>query len=287
MEPRNPDNQSQLRHYLIPALVLVFLVSSVSAFFILEDNRNGEDDQAPAAAAPDTQAVTVGAGAALVNSLTAADLPLDPGMEYTFNANSPGSPTDVGFDLIGPWDFADGPEQLILTMRTLESDNAPAAQYFSDATVAIYSTWSRGQIQPSYSFQSLDSDSWLAYGSSGDSGVALYESPSRALIFPASVGDSWVDKYQQEESGRSVNITAENRIVAFNTLTVPAGTFDAYLLQIKVTNYGGSKPVVTWDYVWLSPGIGRTAEIISLPAEENDVFDRAYAFYRLEQYGSS
>jgi hypothetical protein len=287
MNPRIRDNPSQLRRYLIPALVLAFLAASLAAFFIFADNRNGNDDQSSAGETPNPSEVAVEAGAMIVGPLDADDVKLQPGMKYVFTANSPGRTTDVDFNLEGPWDFTDGPDQTTLTMSTLDSENAPGAEYFNDASVAVYSTWSHGRSKSNYSFQSFDSDLWLAYGYSGEAGLVRFKDPSQAMIFPASIGDSWVDEYQQVEAGSSTDIKAENRLVSFNTLTVPAGTFDAYLLQIKVTSSNGGKPTVTWDYVWLAPGIGRTAEIISQPAEKDEVFDRAYAFYRLEQYGNA
>lgn len=284
MKHQSQENPSQLRRYLIPALVLLFLAASLSAFFLLRDNRSGSQDASEVSSQTD---VTVEAGAQVVGSINADDLPLEPGMEYIFASNLPGREADVDFTLEGPWDFSDGPEQLTFTMSTVNIDNAPQSDYFNDASVAVYSVWPAPINDSKYSFQSLDEDSWQVYGNSGETGLELLNGPSRAMVFPASVGDTWVDNYQQVEAGRTVNIRAENRIISFNTLDVPAGTFDAYLLQIKVNSTSNNMSELTWDYVWLAPGIGRAAEIISLPGETEEIFDRAYAFYRLEQYGNA
>ena len=81
-----------------------------------------------------------------------------------------------------------------------------------------------------------------------------------------------------------MEITAENTLLAKNKLTLPVGTFNAWLLQTRVTAKTRGTTTTTLDYTWFVPGIGRAAEIISMPNEHREVFNTAKAFYRLKSY---
>ncbi|MHB9111435.1 MAG: hypothetical protein ACYC4D_02250 [Thermoleophilia bacterium] len=229
------------------------------------------------------------AGSALVgdtDAFTAADLPVEAGRELVFSANTPGTTTMVIFDLEGPWKLIDGDGQATLTVSMEPVESGFSAGSFPEAQVVARSSWSPSPDLVEYNFQGKDDNSWMAYGRSDEDGrIVSYTNPSRAMIFPTSVGDSWVDSYTEVVDGRSTDVTAENTVLARNGLTVPAGSFDAFLLQTKVTaKPRGRQTTTILDYTWFVPGVGRAAEIISLPDEKRETFDTASAFYRLESY---
>ncbi|MBI5870623.1 MAG: hypothetical protein HZB44_06685 [Actinobacteria bacterium] len=215
---------------------------------------------------------------------TAADLPLGAGSELVFVANTPGTDTQVIFDLEGPWDFTFGAKQATLTVSMQPAESGYSSASYPEAQIAARSSWSPSPDRVEYNFQSLDSNYWSAYGRSDEEGrVVTFTSPSRAMMFPMAVGDSWIDSYSESADGHMTDITAEITVLAKNQLTVPAGSFEAFLVQTKVTAKPRSRQATsTLDYTWFVPGIGRVAEIISLPDEKNEVFGAASAFYRLE-----
>lgn len=219
------------------------------------------------------------------DSLTAADLPLNIGSHLVFASNTPGKPVDVSFSLEGPWNFSSGPTTMTLNMTMVSPEAAYSPEEFPDATVAVLSSWSPGVEGNEYNFQNKDEAAWRAFGKSAEkSRTIIYSTPSRAMIFPASVGNRWLESYNEIEDGKTVDITSENQVVAFNTLTLPAGDFDAFLLQTRVSAKRSSITNTTWDYTWFVPGIGRAAEIISEPNEPKETFTSARAFYRLKSY---
>ncbi|MDO8735982.1 MAG: hypothetical protein Q7K29_02720 [Thermoleophilia bacterium] len=221
-----------------------------------------------------------------VDTFTAADLPIEAGHELQFSSNRPGTTTQVSFNLEGPWKFSSGPDQETLTVSMMPKESGFSSDEFPDAQVAAGSSWSTSTDLIEYSFQSKDDNSWMAYGRSDEDGrIVTYTRASRAMVFPMTVGDSWVDGYTEVENGRSTDIIAENAVIARNRLTVPAGSFDAYLLQTKVKAKPRGKPeTTTLDYSWFVPGVGRAAEIISVPDENGELFSTASAFYRLKSY---
>lgn len=277
---------------LFIALALVLPVAIVSGFGC---GDSGDYSAAPAEefsleagadiSATDQEAGAAGSGAVGdTDVFTAADLPLGAGSELVFVANTPGTETQVIFDLEGPWDFTFGARQATLTVSMQPAESGFSSASYPEAQVAARSSWSPSPDLVEYNFQSLDSNYWTAYGRSDVEGrVVTFTSPSRAMMFPMAVGDFWIDSYSEVVDGRSTDITAENTVLAKNQLTVPAGSFDAFLLQTKVTaKPRGRQATSTIDYTWFVPGIGRAAEIISLPDEKNEVFGAASAFYRLE-----
>lgn len=233
-----------------------------------------EDATIKLAAAPDT-----------ADTMTAADLPLVIGSRLVFDSNSPGKPVDVSFTLEGPWDFSDGPDAMTLNMSMVDPEAAFSAEEFPDASVAVLSSWSPGSLGQEYNFQNKDDTAWRAFGKSAEkSRTVLYSTPSRALVFPVSVNRGWTESYNEIEDGKTVEITSENLVVARNTLTLPAGDFNAFLLQTRVSAKRSGITNTTLDYTWFVPGIGRAAEIISEPNEKKETFKKARAFYRLKSY---
>lgn len=224
--------------------------------------------------------------AAAIEALGPGDLPTEIGNRRVYAANEAGTGATVSFSTEGPWDFSTGPDAATLTITIISKETAPRQDRFPDATIAARHTWTPQPSRTEYSFQDLDQAAWMAFGRSGreDEQLVVFPSPSRVLVFPATVGKSWTDNFSQYSEGRTIEVVAENTIVAFNSLTVPAGTFNAFLLQTKITTREGENTATAWDYMWLVPGIGRAAEIVSRPGETDEVFSTAYAFYRLRDY---
>jgi len=224
-------------------------------------------------------------GAQSDGTLDAADMPLRAGVQLVYDANTPGTPASVDFDIAGPWDFSNGPAQATLTVDITAAGDAPAGEDFPEAAVAAAASWAPATALPEYNFQSIDAGVWRIYGRSfTDGNSTLYTPPSQALIFPLSVGDSWTDSYTEAGAGKPVEVAAENVVLARNQLTVPAGTFDAWLLRTRVSSVSAGATVSTIDYSWFVPGIGRAAEIISQPGERRDEFTTARSFYRLTSF---
>lgn len=241
--------------------------------------------QAEQPAGNQTIEVELGAPPTQAPVLNAEDLPTQAGSRMDYLANMPGTGTSVVFNLSGPWNFAAGPSDASLTIVTIEAAVAPGEDFFPEANVAAQSSWSPATVAEEYNFQDKDGSSWRSYGKFGPDGrLRTYSTGVRALIFPAAIGSAWTEAYSEIESGRTINIRAENQVVARNRLTVPAGTFEAFLLQTRVTSTSDGRSSVVWDYTWFVPGIGRAAEIISLPDESDEVFGNASSFYRLESY---
>ena len=273
----------------LPILVIILAVMLVLVASDCSDTQDKSLLMERAAIDTATEpAPIVKAGAAVGTGavLNASDLPYEIGAKLVFAANSTRSPAKVDFDLEGPWDLTKGPDTLTLTMVPVDKPEAPYADQFPDATVVVRSSWEPALVEDKYIFEDLGSETWLSFGNSGADRLVVFSRPSHALIFPAAVGDQWVDNYQQTEDGRVTDIRAENRIVAYNSLEVPAGRFDAFLLQTRVTATSSNDSISTWDYVWLVPGVGRAAEIVSLPGEKDEVFGKAYSVYRLQAYNA-
>lgn len=206
------------------------------------------------------------------------------GSRLEFEANVPGTPAPVSFNLEGPWDFSSGPAGTTLTVDFTTTGSAAAASYFPGAGIVAHYSWASSSARDEYNFESLDNLSWKSYGVIGRGRLVRLSHPAEALIFPAKVGSNWVDSFTRNDNGLEEQIVEVNRVVAYNTLTVPAGTFKAFLLKTQVTSTTAGSSTTTFDYIWLAPGVGRAAEIISQPDEKNEVFDQAYAFYRLRSY---
>ncbi|MBK5226343.1 MAG: hypothetical protein JJD96_07255 [Thermoleophilia bacterium] len=269
--------------YITAFLIIVAILSGCG------ETRHGDEpreDGLQLEAGADIATTEQGTATTAADLYTAADLPIDTNLQLEFETNRPGTTTPVSFNLEGPWKFTNGPREATLTLAMSEKAMAPESKQFPEASVVAASSWDRGASGDEYIFQSKDDSTLYSYGRSFPDGrVTVYSAPSRALIFPIAPGDSWVDSYTEEGSGKPVEITAENTLLAKNRLTLPAGTFNAWLLQTRVTaKTGGTTTTTTLDYTWFVPGIGRAAEIISMPNEHREVFSTARAFYRLKSY---
>jgi hypothetical protein len=185
----------------------------------------------------------------------------------------------------------------------MDPEKAPVKDSFPDATLVAVTTWSSSaagsafsqygasQTQylvtgSEYNFQDKSADAWRSFGRLGpEERLRTYSTGVNVLKFPMGVGSTWTENYTQTEDGQTVDITAENTVLAEGRVRVPAGAFNnGILLQNKVTVTSGRQSTVTWDYIWFVPGVGRVAEIISQPGEKKEVFHSARSFYRLQEY---
>ena len=236
-------------------------------------------------AGADVATVENGAAISDGSAFLASDLPLDAGQQLLYAVNAPGTTVSINFDLEGPWRFTNGLGQSSFVVRTAAKDGAPNQDQFPDASVVSISSPSKSAAASEYIFESKDDRAWSSYGRVTATGTTvLYTAPSKALVFPMSVGDSWTDGYSEISDGQTTQITAENTVVANNQLIVPAGTFNAWLLQTKVSATSNAGSTVTIDYSWFVPGVGRAAEIVSQPDERQMPFSKARAFYTLKSY---
>lgn len=170
------------------------------------------------------------------------------------------------------------------SLGSTAASGAAASQYGASEDSA-----SEGQYVVSgteYNFQNKDDTGWRSFGRMGPKErLRSYSDGVNVLKFPMGVGSTWTENYTETEDGRTVDVTAENTVLAMGRVRVPAGAFNnGYLLQNKVTVTSGDTSTVTWDYIWFVPGVGRVAEIVSQPGEKKDVFRTARSFYRLQEY---
>lgn len=275
-----------IRIFISLAAAMLLLPAAAIAPAGCGESRHGGTGQDPTVARAGAQVNTSGATtAAATEAFNAVDLPITPGHQVVYDSNSPGSAVSVSFDLKGPWKFTGTPAQSTLSVTLMATGQSPDASQFGDASVTSGTSWNSAAVSE-YNFQSRDDSTWYSYGRSfaGGSPSVIYSSRSRALIFPMTVGTAWVDTYTERKGGSLSDVTAENRVIALNELTVPAGTFNAWLLQTKVSSRSAGATTTMIDYSWFVPGIGRAAEIISKPDERSDVFSTARAFYRLKSY---
>ena len=80
-----------------------------------------------------------------------------------------------------------------------------------------------------------------------------FDPPNGGLPVELQVGKKWSGRSTQTRAdGQKFELTSESRITTRQTITVPAGTFQTYL--IETTMYAGN---VTWNYkYWMDPRYG-------------------------------
>ena len=61
------------------------------------------------------------------------------------------------------------------------------------------------------------------------------------IDFPIYVGKKWKKMFRSPPVGGSTDITYLNeyKVISYEDATVPAGTFKAFKIELKQTNYGG------------------------------------------------
>ncbi len=275
----------------------IFFIAALAIAGLIAGCGNSSSDLTPAQSLTSdsgagASTVMQGASATVTDaSYSSADLPLADGTLLQYASNRAGAAVQVYFDLEGPWKFTSGPQETTLKVATARIDTAPQQQEFPNASVSTYSYWAsasssiRSASGSEYLFQGKDDSAWTIYGRVTADGRAItYSNPSKALAFPLTAGESWTDSYTETDDNGKTDVIAENTVLARNRLTVPAGSFDAWLLQTKISSKTRGETITSIDYSWFVPGIGRAAEIISLPGERNPNFSSARAFYRLKSY---
>lgn len=273
------DDARQRRLARIIATIIIALLPAVAGC--------GEEKQAQVNTVLDSGAIEIEQGlvASVADALSSGELPVGTGTTLTYLASNPGSEASVRFDLEGPWDLANGPEAAVLTTEYLDFDGGPLDGELPGADLVVRYHWSSGAIPDEYLYESLAADAWRVYGRADSSGLRIeLEGNSSALLLPLTVGSSWTDSYTSVGNERESAVTAENTVLAFNEIEVPAGTYDAFLLQTRITEQRTPETVTAIVYTWFAPGVGRVAEIVSLPGEDDDVFSTAAAYYRLSAF---
>ena len=84
--------------------------------------------------------------------------------------------------------------------------------------------------------------------------------PAPIIEFPLKVGKKWEYRYQRKGSTKGPtedNILAEHKVEAYESVTVPAGTFQAFKINVK-HEATGSRSLVTMPekmYFWYAPEV--------------------------------
>lgn len=251
----------------------------------------GEEDQAIVESALDTDdTITSQQGLVELEGpiFTADDLPVATGTRHEFSVNTPGTETPVEFDLEGPWDFDIGVTAATMTTEYIDIDDGPLDDELPEATLVSRYEWENSVAPTEYIYQSLETTSWNIFGRADDDGLTLeLANNAHALLLPLSVGYSWQDNYIELDDEIEREIVTTNTVLSFNEISVPAGSYDAFLVQTTVNAGDSGDATSVTVYTWFAPGIGRVAEIVSLADETEAVFDTAESFYRLADFSDA
>ena len=97
--------------------------------------------------------------------------------------------------------------------------------------------------------QQLTDGRWLATLAPDGRTVATYDPPA-GWTPPLTVGERWnrQQKVTNVGTGRTTSYEWNCQVAAFETVTVPAGTFDAYRVECNTT-------LDTQDVYWTAPGV--------------------------------
>jgi len=86
----------------------------------------------------------------------------------------------------------------------------------------------------------------------------LYNPDRIRLRFPLFVSKSWSQQYTIQREGLSSRLLEarllEARVLAYEKITVPAGTFWAY--KIEAVNYLSGDPLPSYETYWYAPEVG-------------------------------
>ena len=123
----------------------------------------------------------------------------------------------------------------------------------------------RGQIKgkPGYAVHTFARD-WSPI----DVGVAKYDPPLQILSFPLTVGKKWSQSGDKQvlSNGKHGSYNLRGEVQAFEKVTTPAGTFDAYkvVLTIDATSNDEDANVGhTTDTEWYAPALKRYVKSIN------------------------
>ncbi|RJQ41817.1 MAG: hypothetical protein C4534_11425 [Gaiellales bacterium] len=228
-----------------------------------------------------------GIDAATTPALWAADIPSAGGTTLEYLADAPGAGgIPVDFSLEGPWDLSRDSAQARLTVENIDLEDSPLPEGLTGSGLVSRYSWEGNALPDEYVYQSLDESSWRIHGRSDAAAAEVRElaGVSRILLFPLTPGGGWTDSYTETVDGEQRDLTVAYSVLSYGELSVPAGDFDAFLVQARVTDVGPDDTASAIVYLWFVPGIGRAAEIDSLPGEDDALFSRASAYYRLADY---
>lgn len=263
------------------------IITILLMIFALSPGCGGEQEAALDSQLEDEGTVSVEQGLAQIGEpvFNSADLPVAAGTRLEYLANAPGSTTPVRFDLEGPWDLTAATTAVTMTAEYIDRADGPLDDDLPDADLVIRYYWDNGVEPTEYVYQSLDESAWHIYGRSDQGGGLLeLEGTSRALLFPMATGDRWTDNYTENSNGDRRAVVAEHAVLALNEVKVPAGTYNAFLVQTRVTESSPEATTTAIVYTWFAPGAGRVAEIVSIPGETDELFTTARSFYRLKDF---
>lgn len=231
------------------------------------------------------------AGCKPKTELVPEDVPVRSGTTYETYSNDPNKTTDVAvsFDLKGPWDFSEGPTDAVMESVFVAKAKAADAKQYPQAKLAEKVLPNRLTSDfTTYNFVSVEERALLLYGQSSSPPFPeikprVYDKPERLLVFPLKVGTRWTDTFKVS-AGTDTTVTARKAVLARGAVTVPAGAFDCYLVQITRMVKEEGETTKQYVYVWWSADVGPVAWIIGEPDGARQTFKRADYFYRLKSY---
>ncbi len=234
------------------------------------------------------------AGCALFpsTSLTDLDIPVAQGTEYAVFQNPVDEEVAVSLTKDGPWDFTDGPTDVIVKSKLVKKTDAAANARFGQAKYAemvLPSSFTGGFT--TYNYAAITPASLNSYGQSfapGPDGpiVKTYDKPERLLKFPVKIGDEWTDVITTNEKP-PVTFELNRKVIARGQVKVPAGSFfNCFMVRLirTVRTTGETQPTKTIMYFWWAPDVGVVAAVGSQPDEKEMFFSQADYLIRLKSY---
>jgi len=231
-------------------------------------------------------------------TFTADDYPTKPGTKITYFQNKTndeqGNQQDtvpVSFDLEGPWDFREGPDDDEPVLTILEEKNAPDADSFPTADVIERLDIGTSRVD---TYRINDNDGLKTVGeaihttTAEETEINTFSPAYISIEYPLSEESTWTDSYQVATAGvgaasRDVNET--RKVMAINKLVTPYKSYDrCFLVQIRKEETGSSGPVTRIEYHWYVKSVGVAVIISSMTGETEDVFSQAEMFRRLKDF---
>lgn len=120
-----------------------------------------------------------------------------------------------------------------------------------------------------------------------DVGIARYDPMLQTLAFPLSVGKKWTSHADKQlfSNGKHGSFNLKAEVQAYEKVTVPAGTFDAYRVQVTVdatSNDEDANIGHTTETQWYAPEAKRYVKLVS--AFTRDGVERTKDIYELADY---
>jgi len=86
----------------------------------------------------------------------------------------------------------------------------------------------------------------ITVGNRTEVSESTYDPPCAQVRFPLDVGDAWTTSCVRTQGGASTRVNASYRVVRQERVRVPAGTFDAFVIEVAQEG-SGSTAVQTWQ----------------------------------------